>query len=360
MERLLKFIALVAFLAIAFDMGAYQKEAKPASRLLDRLLKIQPPQGAIELEIIHSFPTKEQEESGHYLWGPDAIQMDSFRNIYITDYKANSVLKYDLSGNFIMNFGQIGQGPGDLSMPMMMKIINDTIIINEARNRRLQFFNLEGKSQKTIPLFKSYYSFDIAKDGYFYGQPLFYDHTKEKLLIEVLSPEGKRIRSFGVPLKFKWDSYILNESFLFINKKDEILQVFARFPIIRKYSRQGQLIAEHRLEGEIFNEKEKYNRKIHSYRPGGRAAYTRVFKCGEIMDNSLFLVDFIPPRLWIREVDDNGKIVKTYWAYVSEEVFVAKAIMPVKDKNQIKFFIPNSVGDAKIYIFATNRATLSR
>ena len=34
--------------------------------------------------------------------------------------------------------------------------------------------------------------------------------------------------------------------------------------------------------------------------------------------------------------------------------------MPVKDKNQIKFFIPNSVGDAKIYIFATNRATLSR
>ncbi len=111
------------------------------------------------------------------------------------------------------------------------------------------------------------------------------------------------------------------------------------------------MIAEYRIETEVFNEKEKYNRRLHSYRPEDKVAYIKVVHCAEIMDNTLFLVDFIPPRLWIREVDENGKIVKTYWANVGEENFVVTSILPVKYKNLIKFFVPQSVKEAKIYIF---------
>ena len=316
---------------------------------LGNMLKIQPPQGAIELELVYFIPTKEQEEKDQYFWKPFKIVSDPVGNIFVVDY-SNTVFKYDSTLKFIKKFGQTGQGPGDLSMPQLTVSFNDSIIIAEAGNMRLQYFDFDGNSRKIVKLLRWYFSFDISNDDLIFGTPHLRKEN-ESHFIEVLSPEGKRINSFGNLLDYKHDRNLLNRAFIFLNSKDEILVSFVHFPIVRKYSQKGALIREYHIETEMMVEKEKYNKKMYSLRPQDRTPFIQAVHCAREYGDHLFMLDYVPPRIYIMEMNEEGKLENTYFATVGEK-YVAIDIMPKKEKNRMMFYVLQRNPEVKAHLFS--------
>jgi len=351
MKKLNYFILISSFLYLIIFGGKLVALQKRDTSRLGKMLKIQPPPGAIELELAYSFPTKKQEEQDQYFWDPYGIGSDPIGNIFVIDY-SNTIFKYDSAAKFLKKFGQSGQGPGDLLKPLHILTTKDSIVIAEAGNMRLQFFDFEGRYKKNIKIFKWYKSLAINESGLIFGAPLLRRGQAEPKLIDVLSKEGKLLYSFGELFNYKYDRDYLNRTFLSLNQKGELLVSFEFFPIVRKYSQKGTLDAEYHIETEMMAEKEKYNKELYSYRPQERVSYIQAIHCAEEFGDHLFMMDYVPPRIYIMEMNEEGKLENTYWANVGEK-YLAFDIMPKKDKNRMMFYVLQRNPEAKINIFTT-------
>jgi hypothetical protein len=61
------------------------------------------------------------------------------------------VHKFDVAGNLVKSFGRKGQGPGDLQSPGALDVLDRrTLVVNDAGNRRLSLFDLDGNFLRTI------------------------------------------------------------------------------------------------------------------------------------------------------------------------------------------------------------------
>jgi len=76
---------------------------------------------------------------------PSYIMMDAKGNIYISDYMANNIKKFDASGKFIKIIGREGQGPGEFGGPSQATCAKDRLIVWEMRNRRISALTLDGE-----------------------------------------------------------------------------------------------------------------------------------------------------------------------------------------------------------------------
>jgi DNA-binding beta-propeller fold protein YncE len=90
---------------------------------------------------------------------PTDVAWDSKGNIYITDGYINSrVANYDSRGNWVMQWGTKGTGPGQLNTPHAIVIDrNDNIYVGDRGNRRVQVFDTDGN-------FKRQFTVDVEPD----------------------------------------------------------------------------------------------------------------------------------------------------------------------------------------------------
>ncbi|GEM_PF-6280314 len=125
-------MALMAGVALMFGSIMY-----PQTNPWGKISSMLPQKNDKELRFLRSYPS-ENEEVEDYLWQPADIAVGERGMIYIIDYKGNSVHIYENSGKHLAKFGRFGQGVGDLSAPVKMKIIKNELVIKESGNKRLQ------------------------------------------------------------------------------------------------------------------------------------------------------------------------------------------------------------------------------
>ena len=78
---------------------------------------------------------------------PIAMAVDSQQRVYVTDEHLHRVTVFDLDGNFIKQWGELGTDPGQMNAPGGIAICGeDTIYVVEQRNNRVQQFNTDGES----------------------------------------------------------------------------------------------------------------------------------------------------------------------------------------------------------------------
>jgi len=74
------------------------------------------------------------------------IAVDDKENIYVMDMKLNNIKVFNALGEYVRTIAKQGQGPGELNMPIGIQItLNEELMVEEALNRRLSYFTLEGK-----------------------------------------------------------------------------------------------------------------------------------------------------------------------------------------------------------------------
>lgn len=68
--------------------------------------------------------------------------------------KNNKIYKFDEQGNLIFEFGQYGQGPGDLNSPGELSILDEKyLVVGEyALSRRISIFDFDGKFVKLLKI----------------------------------------------------------------------------------------------------------------------------------------------------------------------------------------------------------------
>ena len=331
---------------------AFASEQKRIGRdenTLERMLKVSPPESAILLKRQLFFPNDTVENDDHIFWEPYDLAADNLGNLFVAD-RSDAIFKFSSEGIFLNKFGRTGQGPGDLSMPLGIRVLNDTIAVKESGNWRVQRFDLSGRPLGSTRVFKTYCSFDVDSQGRIFGVPLLFAATEHTPLVEVLTAEGQTERAFGRLLDFPHDYQQLNMANLFLAGSKEVIVVFDYFPIIRRYTEAGELAAEYNMSSDLYDMKSRYNRNLYSKRPDERVAYIQVVHGAAMSRGRLYLTDFVPPRLWIYEVDLYGKIINTYWAIVGDHYSPA-AIVPHFDDNTVAFYILTKTPEPRVEMF---------
>jgi hypothetical protein len=346
---------LLVLLALAFPgYGRCQYQKDIDRDEINELRKKTPPPGAIELKLIRAFPTPEQEEAGRFLPQPDSFAQDRLGNYYIADQLSNVIYVYDSSGNYINQLGRPGQGPGDLSLPRHIAVFDDVVHINDVGNRRIQYFDLKGQVIRTNRIFKSYTDLKFTRDGQIVGAPLIVEDSEDVAMIDILASDGKLLRSFGAPFKFKYDQSSMNDRIILINKKGEVILVYRFLSVIQKYSNQGDLLSESRIETGFSSKKEKINRRMNSYLPGQKPGKYYVFRAAEIIDDVIYVMDHIPPRIWIWAIEPNLKISHTFWANTGDSCSI-KDFCPTFINGRTSFLLLGVLtedGEKRIHILS--------
>jgi len=332
------------FTIIPQSVGSWQRVETKVDMGLN--LKEYPlPKNAIELELKFFFPTKDMEEEDIYLWSPLRIFQDFSGNIYVSDQKIHAVMCFDSSGKFIRKIGKQGQGPGDFLTPSAVVVTKDYIVVRDIGNSRFQYLDLVGKYLRSFKVFKQYTSFVINENDLVIGAPMQFSRDNVSKLIDILSPEGKLLYSFGEPLIFKYDYVTLNKVKLGLNKKGELFVAFHYFPIVRKYSLKGKLLAEYRIENKTMDDKVEFNKRMNSNRPKQRATYSPCLFDIQVVDDALYLFHYDGvSRLEILEIDQEGKIKNNYYWYWKMEITTREFLVRKNGEEKI-FYILNRTQD---------------
>jgi len=88
---------------------------------------------------------------GEFFGQISSFAVDPNGNIYVLDYKANHIQKFNAKGEFIKTIGKKGQGPGDFNSPLDIEIVKDKLIVWDSMNMRISALDLDGTFIKSIP-----------------------------------------------------------------------------------------------------------------------------------------------------------------------------------------------------------------
>ncbi len=268
------------------------------------------PENAVELEKDFSLPPG-------YFRQAQKITQDSSGNIYVSDLYKSAVFKFNPSGEFIRRIGEKGKGRGKLLKPNRVLATHNTLYIQDWEKETIECMDLDGNYQKSLKI-SHLNDFVFDQNGVLYVAPVVED--KNTPFIKVYSLEKKPSKSFGKPISFRHSMNVLNSRTLAINKKGELWIAFTYFPIVRKYSKEGVLISEFKIENPILEAKEQYNLKKIGRgiaRSTQRVGYMEVISDIESYGDKIYLLSHYP-RLEITELQENGTIGTTYWKEFQE------------------------------------------
>jgi tetratricopeptide (TPR) repeat protein len=290
------------------------------------------PENAVELEREFTIQSK-------HFQSPIILGADRNGNIYASDERNGAVYKFDSGGEFQLQIGRSGKGRVRLRAPCDLWAAGDYLIVYDKEKERLEFMDFQGvriKSQKMA----DFTDMTIDEKGSFYVAHQVED--KDSPLVDVYYPD-KRRSFFGKPLAFRHSMQVLNSRSLALNEKGDLYVAFTYFPVVRKYSAQGRLLAEYRIENSIMQAKENYNLKKVGEgiaHPTLRAGYRAVIVDMRTFENKIYLLSHVP-RLEITEMDDDGNVTATYWMD-SQEVYETNNFIIQKIDGEKTFYVSHA------------------
>jgi hypothetical protein len=80
------------------------------------------------------------------------VVLDDKGIIYVCDYKANNLKKFDAAGKYLGTIGKTGQGPGDFNGPAELVFSKGRLYVREGMNMRVSILNLDGSLIKSVPI----------------------------------------------------------------------------------------------------------------------------------------------------------------------------------------------------------------
>jgi len=330
-----RYIFLLSFLFIQllFSNEPRQKvktDVRLATEILPANGEFPLPPNAVELELEASLDILDFK-------APQRIAGDVTGRIYISDVLKKKVFVYEPTGKLEYSLGESRKGKSLLEYPWSVSPSADDTWVQDESKKKIIVFDKNGN---LIDSFKTDEFEDMARNyhGELFITPLVTDLRQP--VVSVYSALGKKIASFGEPLRFPHSLATLNRSRLALSDSNDVYVAYQYFSKIRRYSRDGQLQAEFAIDSNIMKAKETSNLKqigegiADSTR---RVGYFKIISAIRFTEDRLYLLSCFP-RLEIIELNQDGIISATFWKDFDEIVTVEDFLVN-KVNGRLKFHL---------------------
>ncbi len=290
------------------------------------------PANAVELESDHTI------RSGLFR-SPLRLAVDREGNVFVSSTSNGALCRFDAAGRNERQLSLNKDGTSALKGPAGIAVVEDQLAVHETLRGRLDLMGLEGSRVRytKIPAAEE---FAIARDGRIYFAPPI--ESKDEPLFSVLLADGRR-SAFGRPLSFAHSMTTLNARSLAVDDAGNVYVAFRYFPVVRKFSSDGALLAEFRLDSAVMEAKEKYNLKAVGEGitdPTRRVAYKPLIIDIEACGDKVYLLSHIP-RLEILELDADGRVTATFWMD-ARELYLANDLSVLVTGREKIFYVARS------------------
>jgi len=204
-------------------------------------------------------------------------------SIFVSNSMLHKIYKFSPDGQFIKEFAQYGQGPGDVISPFHIFILdNKYVAVEESPEvHRISIFDFSGKFVDVIRM--GHYAWDIEplKDNkILYHYSVYPKDRKEArswknaktnlVLIDVKTRKEKTLLTVEVPVKvnfeFSWrvrsPKGAVHTHF---TQDGNLIVGVDHLPHLRVYSPEGKLLREFKLNLKPVPRTEEYNEKLEEY-----------------------------------------------------------------------------------------------
>ncbi len=195
------------------------------------------------------------EDENYVFYIPEDVVKDKDGNLYVLDAGNFRIQKFNRKGQFILSFGNEGQGPGEFRLPSDIGIDEEgNIHVSDMVNRRIEIFSPEGRSVQSKRPEDNFNNFIlIGRDRYltpysasFFGFDGDEETKKDDLppLYRIRDLEGKEYGTLGI-MEFILDLNTTpgaNNSYTAVDKLGNIYISFENLNRIEKYSQDGKLL----------------------------------------------------------------------------------------------------------------------
>lgn len=191
--------------------------------------------------------SSQQQETKLKLASPTAIAVGRFGNLYVFDDGNSRIVKLDSRGRFLAEFGQPESGPGAVRPGGLNASIavdeDENVYVSDPATPRVLIFNSTGMFQRSFRLPFPSTSIAVNRKREIFLTP---DTTRSTELVYVFSDTGKFLRRFGERLIKSPGNLArnINTGVAACDANDNLFVAFRSWPVIRKYSPDGQLISE--------------------------------------------------------------------------------------------------------------------
>lgn len=351
-------LIFINFLFILFPLWNCTESTKNNSQNMPFELKVKnqlmnnhvPKKNWIKLEVRKSKPNENDIVSGMHLMNPSDLNMDKSGYIYCVDNILSTIYRLDNNGNFIDSFGKKGQGPGELNFPLLMEISNDRKIF-VYQGTKVSIFHPDGLFLTSIKIFKQFHDLLIAGST-IYANCSYNDNDKH-FLIETFSEDGNVLNAFGERLNIQghWN----RDGLVYLDKlESNLVTAFKHHPLVRIYSKSGDLIKEFGINLDIMRELEKlnfdqdYNNMKPSENPIPRLP--RIIAGIKSYKNNIYILLHLP-RIEILQYSSDGTLLNHYYSDDLKNILnYGNGFIVYNKKEAIRFGIIESV-NAKIHFF---------
>jgi DNA-binding beta-propeller fold protein YncE len=82
---------------------------------------------------------------------PRGIALDQAGNVYVADQANNRTVVFSGEGEFLREWGSLGEGEGQFAMPFGVAVNGGRVFVADSRNNRVQVFTLNGTYLDQVP-----------------------------------------------------------------------------------------------------------------------------------------------------------------------------------------------------------------
>lgn len=253
MHRITGLVLLITFFVIAScsNEQTCTVEEIDGVRHVHNLVPLWGDEQKIRLEHVQTIGGIDAEDENFQFYSIRGAVKDSKGNIFVLDAGNHRVQKFDKNGNFLLSFGQKGQGPGEFNMPRNILILSDdTIFVNDMR--KWHWFTADGNLIES-KLIQKLTLRGILLDNKHHFSHLGFQHYVEEFyskvsdkpyLISELDENGELVSGFGEIFHYE-NNRAQNIANMIAISKDPGSNIYAGFywhNRIEKYSQDGNLI----------------------------------------------------------------------------------------------------------------------
>jgi len=137
------------------------------------------------------------------------FKIDDEENIYVLDNKAHKIKVFNKTGKLVREFGEKGQGPGELDFPTNIELYSENqLIVFNMRGRKVSLFSRNGEFIKDLPMEKHgrISRIRIDSQGSFYGYSMLREESSRKIKVDKFD-SNLNLASNIVTMEIKIDFY---------------------------------------------------------------------------------------------------------------------------------------------------------